>query len=38
MKEERYLQIFLSPFELGPNIKKNICIEKLMEKWLQIYK
>ena len=23
MKEERYLQIFLSPSELEPNIKKN---------------
>ena len=31
MKEERYLQIFLSPSEFGPNIK-NIFIEKLMVK------
>ena len=33
MKEERYLQIFLSPSELGPNIKKIIMI-KLKEKYL----
>ena len=33
MKEERYLQIFLSPFELGPNIKK-IILNKLKEKYL----
>ena len=33
MKEERYLQIFLSPSELGPNIKKNI-MTKLNEKYL----
>ena len=33
MKEERYLQIFLSPFELGPNIKK-IILNKLKEKFL----
>ena len=33
MKEERYLQIFLSPSELGPNIKKIIMI-KLQEKYL----
>ena len=33
MKEERYLQIFLSPFELGPNIKKILMV-KLKEKYL----
>ena len=33
MKEERYLQIFLNQFELGPNIKK-IIINKLKEKYL----
>ena len=33
MKEERYLQIFLSPNELGPNIKK-IIMTKLKEKYL----
>ena len=33
MKEERYLQIFLSPFELGPNIKKVLMV-KLKEKYL----
>ena len=33
MKEERYLQIFLSPSELGPNIKK-IIMNKLKEKYL----
>ena len=33
MKEERYLQIFLSPSELGPNIKK-IIMTKLNEKYL----
>ena len=33
MKEERYLQIFLSPFELGPSIKK-ISMVKLKEKYL----
>ena len=33
MKEERYLQIFLSPSELDPNIKK-IIITKLKEKYL----
>ena len=33
MKEERYLQIFLSPSELGPNIKK-IIITQLKEKYL----
>ena len=33
MKEERYLQIFLSPSELGPNIKK-IIMTKLKEKYL----
>ena len=33
MKEERYLQIFLSPNELGPNIKK-ILMTKLKEKYL----
>ena len=33
MKEERYLQIFLSPSELGPNIKK-IILNKLKEKYL----
>ena len=33
MNEERYLQIFLSPNELGPNIKK-IIMTKLKEKYL----
>ena len=33
MKEEIYLQIFLSPSELGPNIKK-IIMTKLKEKYL----
>ena len=33
MKEDRYLQIFLSPSELGPNIKK-IIMTKLNEKYL----
>ena len=33
MKEERYLQIFLSPPELRPNIKK-IILNKLKEKYL----
>ena len=33
MKEERYLQIFLTQFELGPNIKK-ILMTKLKEKYL----
>ena len=33
MKEERYLQIFLSPSELGPNIKK-IIMTRLKEKYL----
>ena len=33
MKEERYLQIFLTPSELGPNIKK-IILNKLKEKYL----
>ena len=33
MKEERYLQIFLSPNELDPNIKK-IIMTKLKEKYL----
>ena len=33
MKEERYLQIFLSPTELGLNIKK-IIMTKLKEKYL----
>ena len=33
MKEERYLQIFLTPYELGPNIKK-IIMTKLKEKYL----
>ena len=33
MKEERYLQIFLSPFELDSNIKK-IIMTKLKEKYL----
>ena len=33
MKEERYLQIFLSPNELSPNIKK-IIMTKLREKYL----
>ena len=33
MKEERYLQIFLTQFELGPNIKK-IILHKLKEKYL----
>ena len=31
MKEQRYLQIFLTPSELGPNIK-NIIMTKLKEK------
>ena len=35
MKEERYLQIFLSPNELGLNIKK-IIMTKLKEKYLYI--
>ena len=33
MREERFLQIFSSPSELGPNIKKNI-MTKLKEKYL----
>ena len=33
MDEERYLQIFLSPNELGPNIRK-IIMTKLKEKYL----
>ena len=33
MKEKRYLQIFLSSSELGPNIKK-IKMTKLKEKTL----
>ena len=33
MKEERYLQLFLSPNDLGPNIKK-IIMTKLKEKYL----
>ena len=33
MKEERYLQIFLSPCELNSNIKK-VIMTKLKEKWL----
>ena len=33
MKEERYLQIFLSPSELDPNVK-NIIMTKLKEKYL----
>ena len=33
MKEERYLQIFLSPFELDSNIKK-VIMTKLKEKYL----
>ena len=33
MKEERYLQIFLSPAELEPNIRK-IIMSKLKEKYL----
>ena len=33
MKEERYLQRFLSPSELGPDIKK-IIMTKLKEKYL----
>ena len=33
MKEERYLQIFLNPSELGPNIKK-IILNRLKEKYL----
>ena len=33
MEEEIYLQIFLSPYELGPNIKK-IIMTKLKEKYL----
>ena len=33
MKEQRYLQIVLTPSELGPNIKK-IILTKLKEKYL----
>ena len=33
MKDKRYLQIFLSPSELGPNMKK-IIMAKLNEKYL----
>ena len=33
MKEERYLELFLSPSELDPNIKK-IIMTKLKEKYL----
>ena len=33
MKEERYLQIFLSPSELEPNIRK-VIMTKLKEKYL----
>ena len=33
MKEARYLQIFLNPTDLGPNIKKVIMM-KLKEKYL----
>ena len=33
MKEDRYLQIFLSQSEFGPNIKK-IIMTKLKEKYL----
>ena len=33
MKEEKYLQIYLSPYELSPNIK-NIIMSKLREKYL----
>ena len=33
MKEERYLQFFLTPYELCPNIK-NIIMSKLKEKYL----
>ena len=33
MKDKRYLQIFLSPSEMGPNIKK-IIMAKLNEKYL----
>ena len=33
MKEDRYLQVSLSPSELGPNIKK-IIMTKLNEKYL----
>ena len=33
MKESRYLQIFLSPNELGPNIKK-VILNKLKQKYL----
>ena len=33
MKEERYLQIFLTPSELVPNIKK-VIMTKLKEKYL----
>ena len=33
MNEERYLQIFLSPSELCPNIKK-VIMTKLKEKYL----
>ena len=33
MKEDRFLRIFLTPSELGPNIKK-IIKTKLKEKFL----
>ena len=33
MKEEKYLEIFLFSFELGPNIKKILMV-KLKEKYL----
>ena len=33
MKEEKYLEIFITPSELSPNIKKNI-MSKLKEKYL----
>ena len=33
MKEDRHLQIFISPFELGTNIKKFLLV-KLKEKYL----
>ena len=33
MREDRYLQIFLSPSELEPNVKK-IIMTKLKEKYL----
>ena len=33
MKEDRYLQVFISPSELGPSIKKFI-MTKLKEKYL----